>query len=375
MNAWRPFLSSLHRAFVVCAVAFSGSHAVAQGALIPPPGAPVPSMRTLEQIEPRIPIDSVPIAITQAGSYYLTRNLEHSVSGQPAISITASNVTLDFMGHTLSSVPELEDTDAVSIAHEVANVVVRNGVIAGQTVVSVSISGSGINNTWTVAQGGFRFGIVAPNTAKSVQVNSMRVSGVRSSGFTIWARNNSVVDCAAVSNGLRGFDIGNGSRVSNSVAVENYGDGFFGTHVTFDNVTAERNRWSGFFATSSSAQNCQSIQNGSFGFFLQMGVALNCVSRLNFGAGFNLESGTGTNCVASQNGGIGFEGSYGSLNHCVARQNSHGFLVSLGQVSHSVAIANTGSGFMGSGSVVAFCRASSNGTNSTITGVLTGNLF
>lgn len=57
------------------------STAFAQGSLTPPPGAPAPTMITLQQIEPRTPISSVPFTITTPGSYYLTTNL-YSPSGK-----------------------------------------------------------------------------------------------------------------------------------------------------------------------------------------------------------------------------------------------------------------------------------------------------
>src|SRR6266436_4671626 len=67
----------------------------AQGSLTPP-GAPAPTMKTLQQIEPRTPISSVPVSILNSGSYYLTDNLE--VSYGDAIFISANNVTVDLNG-------------------------------------------------------------------------------------------------------------------------------------------------------------------------------------------------------------------------------------------------------------------------------------
>src|SRR5260370_272164 len=40
-----------------------------------PPGTPGPTMKTLTQIEPRTPINSVPFNLALPGSYYLVTNL------------------------------------------------------------------------------------------------------------------------------------------------------------------------------------------------------------------------------------------------------------------------------------------------------------
>ena len=73
------------------------------GDLDPPSGQPQPTMKTLQQVEPRIPISSIPIHITESGSYYLTQNLvlleEDDTYG---IAIEADNVTLDLKGFTLT---------------------------------------------------------------------------------------------------------------------------------------------------------------------------------------------------------------------------------------------------------------------------------
>ena len=75
----------------------------AYGGPLDPPGAPAPTMKTLQQVEPRTPISqpaSFPIQINASGSYYLTENIT-GVAGVDGIQINASDVTIDLNGFTL----------------------------------------------------------------------------------------------------------------------------------------------------------------------------------------------------------------------------------------------------------------------------------
>ncbi len=101
----------------------------AQGPLAPP-GAPAPMMKTLVQVEPRVPISSPAYTISQPGSYYLTTNLTCTGNG---VVIAVSGVTLDLMGFTLTGDRGNSDygvflSGATNVP--VRNVVVRNGVIS-----------------------------------------------------------------------------------------------------------------------------------------------------------------------------------------------------------------------------------------------------
>src|SRR5215207_11600534 len=69
---------AIHRALLLCVATTIGlalpRSTFAQGTLTPP-GAPAQTMKTLDQVEPRKPISSLPFTITQPGSYYVTSNL------------------------------------------------------------------------------------------------------------------------------------------------------------------------------------------------------------------------------------------------------------------------------------------------------------
>src|SRR5690242_16063675 len=83
------------------------SSAFGQGALTPP-GVPAPMMKSLDQIEPRTPVDATHtpgnsfegFIISQPGSYYLTTNILGS-SGKDGIEIATNNVSLDLNGFAL----------------------------------------------------------------------------------------------------------------------------------------------------------------------------------------------------------------------------------------------------------------------------------
>src|SRR3954470_21985484 len=75
------------------------------GPLNPPAGAVAPTMKTLQDVEPRTPIQSLSgsaaasYVITQPGSYYLTGNIVRTPN-KHGIQVLADNVTIDLAGFT-----------------------------------------------------------------------------------------------------------------------------------------------------------------------------------------------------------------------------------------------------------------------------------
>ncbi len=115
-----------------CSLFVSASLLAAPGALVagdlnPPPGPVAPSMKTLDEVEPRTPITSLPLTITQSGSYYLVGNLTTLGNG---ITVQADDVTIDLMGFTITgSDPELFHGIRVIAPQTYSNLTVRNGTV------------------------------------------------------------------------------------------------------------------------------------------------------------------------------------------------------------------------------------------------------
>jgi hypothetical protein len=104
-----------------------------QGSLTPP-GAPAPTMKSLDQIEPRFPISVLPTNINQSGSYYLTKSFVQNFSVN-AIVISTNNVTLDLNGFTIQQVGVAAAVVGIMVEApstvSLKNAIVKNGYITG----------------------------------------------------------------------------------------------------------------------------------------------------------------------------------------------------------------------------------------------------
>ena len=125
--------------FALAAIAYSGVSLAGGGSLTPPPGVPGKTMRSLDEIEPRIPLvdgstgvtvaPAGNITITQMGSYFLAGDL--AVTGGDAITIAANGVTVDLRGFTISS--SAGDSEGAAILVNASQVRVLNGHVASGT--------------------------------------------------------------------------------------------------------------------------------------------------------------------------------------------------------------------------------------------------
>ena len=150
---------------------------LAQGSLTPP-GAPAPTMKSLDQIEPRTAISAPNFVIANPGAYYLTGNLV--VPAGPGITIAASGVTLDLNGFALlySGADTANTNAAIQVNRDQRNIAIYNGAIQGGVT-------NDLNNFFVGS--GFGYGIAVPQplndgSPQASPVN-IRVSDINLSGL------------------------------------------------------------------------------------------------------------------------------------------------------------------------------------------------
>lgn len=329
---------------------------LAQGPLTPP-GAPAPTMKSLDQIEPRIPISSLPYTINTSGSYYFTGNLAFSAVAGHAIRITASNVTLDLMGYTLSSTADVTGLAIYSTA--ASGITIRNGKIQGTT--TVTITGTAPAQTWTTAAGGFSYGILDDSTQGIYE--KLQIRGCRFSGLFAFNGGCTVKQVTAASNGYYGIYTSSGS-VTSSTAHSNGDYGIFASQGSVTNSTASSNGNFGISAPYGSVINATATSNGDTGILALTGSVTNSTARFNGNDGILASYGSVTNSTAASNGNHGIIADYGSVANSTARSNGNdGISVYFGSVTNSTASSNGGDGIFATSGSVTSSTATSNGGN------------
>lgn len=256
---------------------------LAQGSLTPS-GPPGPTMITLSQIEPRIPISSGAYTISNSGSYYLTTNI--AMTSGTAITITANNVTLDLHGFTISSTAAGGSGDGILLS-SVQRIHILNGYITG-----------GITNyQGTYSGNGFASGIYysAGQAPHNVLVSGVTVSGCLDEGIYLLSGNATVIESCTVNTvgyvGLAADSVINSSAINcgsygvlATTAQNSYGESI----ATVDGLSAD------------DAENCYGYCTGS-GAGLNANVAHNCTGISSSGDG--LDANNAENCSGTSEGG------------------------------------------------------------------------
>ncbi|MEI8291139.1 MAG: hypothetical protein WCH99_16860 [Verrucomicrobiota bacterium] len=363
----------------ICGLCLIVQSGLSQGALTPP-GAPAPTMKTLAQIEPRTPISSVPYAITNSGSYYLTQNV--TITNGNAISIFADNVMLDLNGFTITSDPNYSSPGTAIITYArnitIANGFIRSGITNnGQGVYGGNgfqygiFNGPGLDNVRVtgvtasgLVEGIYLFGgqgeVVENCTVKTVYLTGIGADTVRgckamdcgSIGITSFR----AVDCEAES---VGSDIGLYARDAyNCIGSSRGGTGIYcdytahncrgtsgaGTGAGIIATTAENcygyNSSNGSGIYSTAAQNCYGFSSGGDGINVTA-TAINCYGHSD-GSGRGIYAYAAQNCYSSSSGGPGL--------YTTLAENCYAYTTGTGDgIDASVAINSYGSAYAGYG--------------------------
>ena len=315
-----------------------GWNAWGQGSLTPA-GSPAESMKTLQQVEPRIDVATLPgnfateHVITSPGSYYLSGNVHPN--NDNGVRIEASNVTLDLNGFEIA--PSAGNpTSGLTVDSGLRNVTVRNGTIRG--------FGYGVVNNSNVRSVLLENLLIADTTIGGIvaddswTIRNCRIEGGSGNQGGLNAGSSAIVEYCAVMNwqGSSSFAVGFNSVVQSCVVQGgedgiSAGAGSIVRDCSVNNVTGD---WGILVETGSIVSDCSVTASAvQHGIEANESVVLhNCVVSENTSCdrGISTErAATIRGCNVTGNIGDGVE-SYGiyatsvaNVSDCVSRGNSN----------------------------------------------------
>ncbi len=382
----RPLIGSLSALAMSLSLWAPGAFA---GDVNPPAGPVGPTMRTLDEVEPRTIVSQIntpgdltaTFVISQPGSYYLTGDVVGEFT-KHGIRIDARDVTLDLSGFRVilpllnaGIAPTVNGIHAWPDTGDPGAVMIRNGHVIGWKN-GVGLLGPGViadvavwgNETGINTIGGSVLRCTADSNSLGMVISKGTAedcvcsdnftngfSGVQTSlvrcvsndstqdGF-LMLDGSSLRDCSASGNGVAGFDISSDSVAIGCRAYSNTGEGFTIRDSTARDCTAALNSFSGFKAMGNSAlHGCEARDNLVNGFTatdtvggtISPSLFTDCIARNNLSNGFDaLDNATFEGCVSTVNGLDGFHATVNSVfDRCRARDNfDDGFSVGQGSM-------------------------------------------
>lgn len=305
------------RAAIVLLITVIGPPASIAGDLTPPAGPRVPTMKTLDQVEARIPInsDTTPgdadslYRITQPGSYYLTDNIVGE-SGKSGIEIASPAVRIDLNGFQMfgfifSGGPTL---DGIRTDGAQNDITITNGTVIlwGRHGIDMITGPNDTSGDHALVERVNALG----NSDRGIRTNdNARILSCVASFNGEWgieATFATITDTIAADNGTVGIDA-DSSHVSRCVANGNGSYGIGGRNSVYTECTAIGNTTAGIIGTDNVVSRCRIFgsTNGipSFGDGLLIdNLISNCTSGFYVSSSnTRLEGNTSTQCT------IGFE--------------------------------------------------------------------
>lgn len=261
--------------FGVCWLSALGGFSQVLAVDVPPgpPGSEAARMRTLNQVEPRLPILAIPFTITNSGAYYLAGNLIST--GMSGIIIQQDNVELDLRGFCLNG--GNRPGTGVWVDGSYQNINIRNGLVKDW-------AGLGIN----------------ADNAVLCSIND--VAAINNSAGGIYVGPNSQVqNCRANGSYMgRGIDTGSGCVVSKCQSRGNQIGIAIGAQGRALECLADSNASDGMIAADYSViSRCQGSRNMRHGIQVASKCRVEDCAFSDNGGGF--DGGSGIFVMGSQN--------------------------------------------------------------------------
>jgi len=206
-----------------------------------PPGS---TMKTLDEVQPGMPISSIPYTIAESGYYYLLSSVQNSSSMFHGITISADNVTVDLKGFSMIGSGSV-GLHGVAIEGTHKNITIRDGTIRNFD------SGIYENDTW----------------GRGHRIIGVQVLSNRNNGIRLLGSNHLVRDCTLSDNGTSASGDIYGILVSSYCSVTN--------NRVYNNGGSEFCSFEGIFVGNGSEVTGNIVGSNGFGAGSTKGIHTN----------------------------------------------------------------------------------------------------